>query len=520
MSSPYDEINDSSDEDFSELRTLDLANPYELMCLVDDNIRLGRVAPYKWQKEFHLEVGKAVASDRHPWLYALVAGNGAGKDSFIISWLAVWFAVAKKQSRTIITSASVNQLNCQTEPYIKAAAMAINKFFERKSGQAQAMFRIQKHYIRCLASGSEIRLFATDDAGKAEGYHPMVPGAEMLMIVNEAKSVSEEIFTALHRCTGYSHWLEISSPGEPIGHFYESTKRHKKLVVDYTVCPHISEETRLRDKEIHGESSMYYRSCYLGLFTLVSEKTVVDMTSIEYCRKAKTPHLYAGQYYGGGDIGGGRDKNTITMFDGNKYLKTYQWVERDMSKTSQQFINILLKYPGAAIAMDNNAIGQPIVDIIRADPKIQAAGITIIGIRNQSKALDPANYGNRGAELWVKGGRMIETGHIICDFADNELVEQITKRRFTKADGTRMFLESKVDHPGPSPDLADSFMLALSRVPKVVPFTGEPPAEDPIELRRRLMFKQKNDIEDLDTREIYGKIYRSESSSWHPDQLQ
>jgi hypothetical protein len=438
------------------------------MCLVDENIRKGLTNPYDWQKEFHrtVEEADATASDKDPWCYTVTAGNGAGKDSYIIAWLAVWFIVSKVRSRVIITSGSVNQVNTQTEPYIREVANKVNKWFEKKSGQPRAIVAYQKHYVRCLQSGSEIRLFATDDAGKAEGYHPMpYPDTKMLMIVNEAKSVAEEIFTALHRCTGYSHWLEISSPGEPRGHFYESTKRYPGIVVDYTMCPHISEKQRLRDADTHGVSSIFYRSCYLGLFTLVSEKSVVDMVYIEKCRVVKVKHKLMGVFSLGGDVAGGKDKNAVTVFNGNKFIALHRWRERDMAKTSSQFIKIFLNYPGASVAMDCNAIGQPIVDTIRADARIQEAGITIIGIRNQGKAINQNAYGNRGAEIWTKGNRLIEQCKIICDFSDAQLVDQLTKRRFTDPDGIKLYLESKSDHPGESPDEADSFMLALSRIP-------------------------------------------------------
>jgi len=501
---------ESGSEDFSELVALDIANPWELMCLVDSNVRSGITAPYEWQKEFHITVGNAEATDKNPWCYTVTAGNGAGKDSYIIAWLAMWFIVSKVRSRVIITSGSVNQVNTQTEPYIREVANKINKWFEKKSGQPQAMVMCQKHYIRCLASGSEIRLFATDDAGKAEGYHPMpYPGSKMLLIVNEAKSVTEEIFTALHRCTGYSHWLEISSPGEPRGHFYESTKRYPGIVVDYTMCPHISEMQRLRDADTHGVSSIFYRSCYLGLFTLVTEKSVVDMICIEKCRAAKIKHKLAGTISIGGDVAGGKDKNTVTIFNGNKFIALHRWRERDMAKTAGQFIKIFLQYPGASVAMDSNALGQPIVDMIRADSRIQEAGITVTGIRNQGKALNQAVYGNRGAEIWTKGSRLIEQCKIICDFSDAQLVDQLTKRRFTDPDGVKLYLESKADHPGESPDEADSFMLALSRIPSLD--SEEETAEKPFDPRdlfsKRYNFEKQpasSDTRDLTSYERFS----------------
>ena len=132
---------ESGSEDFSELVALDIANPWELMCLVDSNVRSGITTPYEWQKEFHITVGNAETTDKNPWCYTVTAGNGTGKDIYIIAWLAMWFIVSKVRSRVIITSGSVNQVNTQTEPYIREVANKINKWFEKKSGQPQAMVK-------------------------------------------------------------------------------------------------------------------------------------------------------------------------------------------------------------------------------------------------------------------------------------------------------------------------------------------------------------------------------------------
>ena len=503
-----DEVDYSSNEDFAELKAIEFANPYEMMLVIDPDIASDRITPYDWQINFHREVGEAKASDKNPWHYAVVAGNGAGKDSFIISWLTMWFVVSKVRSKVILTSGSVNQVNTQTEPYIRDIAKKVNVFLSRKTGTSGPFIKVQKHYIRSLFSGSEIRMFATDEPLKAEGHHPSVPGAEMLILVNEAKAVKEEIFEALHRCTGYSHWLEISSPGRPTGHFYKSVQRNKHIVVDYTMCPHISEEQRLRDAEEKGVGSSFYRSCYLGLFTTHSEESVVDVAAIEHCRGNPPAHRLKGKFYIGGDIAGGKDKNTLVIFEGNKYLTCYSWREKNMALTPGQFVSRLIKYPGAEAAFDYNAIGQPIVDMIRADPRIADLGITIIGERNQAKPRDGRLFGNRGAEIWVKGSRMISKAEIICDFKHTDLVNQLITREFSRIDDAKMYLKKKTHHNGTSPDEADSFMLALSRIPADL-VEDKPEVEESFDFRRHRLFNFAESAKSCDTRDLikYGDLY-------------
>src|SRR5204863_301163 len=155
-------------------------------------------------------------TSQHPYKFVLIGNNGSGKDKFIIAPFAIWFTLTKIRSRVIITTASGTQLTSQTEPYIKDLCEKVNSFFGTE------IYRIRQRYIKCLLTGSEIRLFATDEKGRAEGYHPMDTDSEMAIIVNEWKSVDDEITKALRRCTGFNYWLGISSAGEDSGAFYRA----------------------------------------------------------------------------------------------------------------------------------------------------------------------------------------------------------------------------------------------------------------------------------------------------------
>src|SRR6266404_7545881 len=149
------------------------------------------------------------------------------------------------------------QLTSQTENHIRTICQSVNEF------HGVEIFRIRQRFIYCRLSGSEIRLFATDEAGRAEGYHPLEPNSEMTIIVNEAKSVTEEIHAALARCTGFNYWFEISSAGEMTGSFYYAwcNFEHKRKVTAYD-CLHIPEKEIEDAKRKFGEHSALFRSIY------------------------------------------------------------------------------------------------------------------------------------------------------------------------------------------------------------------------------------------------------------------
>src|SRR5262249_46395599 len=127
----------------------------------------------------------------------LAAANGSGKDMIYIAAIAVWYVMTGARNRVIITSSSFDQVKFQTEPSILELINQVNSKF------GKVFKSVQFHHI-IPELGSEIKLFATDDPGHAEGYHAW-SGGGVCRIVNEAKTVSEEIFAAMDRWTGVTH---------------------------------------------------------------------------------------------------------------------------------------------------------------------------------------------------------------------------------------------------------------------------------------------------------------------------
>lgn len=201
---------------------MDFDNPVQIMSICEPDKRI-----HKWQFETLMQlagyltpgdyINKTPITRANPFRLAMPAANSSGKDNFIIAGFAVWFALKGTQNYFVGTSSSFEQVKYQTEPHIRRFADQINAKFGRH------FYSTQFHHI-IRKWGAQIKLFATNDAGRAEGFHPYGKGA-MAICANEAKSIDEEIFGALERCEGFSYWLEVSSPGGSSGHFFESAKR-------------------------------------------------------------------------------------------------------------------------------------------------------------------------------------------------------------------------------------------------------------------------------------------------------
>lgn len=444
----------------NKFQKLEFEDPAELICFFDEFIAKGLVTLHKWQTELLESLAAAKATSQHPHKFCLVAANGSGKDSIIAASFAVWFILCKIQSRVIITSSSGTQLTSQTEPAIRRLCEKVNEFF------GMEYFKIRQRFITCRLSGSEIRMFATDEAGKAEGYHPIVPNGEMAILVNEGKSVSEEIHSALKRCTGFNYWLEYSSPGEPIGSFYKffTNWKHTLRVTSFD-CPHLSEEEREEDKIELGEHSALYRSKHLALFTSLSGEVVIPSDLLDKLLSNKISYeLPNWPTRVGIDLAAGGDENVICITKGNKVLKEYFFRETDTVVTAARIDKILkdnnIDKIHKHIYADDGGIGRGIIDML------VNKGWNIQRIMNQWPAFNKKQYGNRGAENWYRTKRIFEELFFdvsgLSEITHNQLITRKYKQVLT---GSRIFLESKKEakaHGRPSPDRADAFILSLT----------------------------------------------------------
>lgn len=456
----------------SGYQKLEFESPFDLVSFYNPQIQRGTVTLYPWQ----LDVGDTLAAAKsdalNPYKFALCACNGSGKDSFVIAPFAVWFSVCKIQSRCIITSASGQQLSSQTESYIKSLCNSINQF------HGEEIFRIRQRYILCMLSGSEIRLFATDEEGKAEGYHPIESGTEMAIIINEAKNVAPEIFRALRRCTGYNYWLEVSSPGAPNGDFYDhftkwSKEGRARHVTTFDCAQHLSEAERLVDLEELGETSALYRSKHLALFTSIDTYSVIPIEVVERAKKFAqqgliTKRFQDWDYRVGIDLAAGGDETCVFILKGNCIVKEMYFREKDTTIGADK-INIFLEEFGLPkshphIYADDGGIGHGVID------NLSRMHWTVSRVNNQSAASNKKMYSNRGAENWYRVKRILEKNCFFFNPESNDqnkrLFDQLSSRYY-KQEGTtgRIALESKSDAKAngrPSPDRADAFILAFT----------------------------------------------------------
>ena len=450
-------------------QTLNFPSPAFLIALVIKAFGTeGTEELYEWQKEQLEEIRESMswANLHKPYKLSLCAANGSGKDYIIVAPTVVWMSLTNIRCLSIITSSSGVQLTAQTENYIAALCKAVNEF------AGFPVFRIRQRYIKCLLSGSEIRLFATDEEGKAEGYHPLEPNAKMAIWVNEAKSVDEMIFRALRRCTGYTHWFNVSTPGEPKGYFYKSCTEpmlfFKFRRVTYQDCrihgkSHVSEQERIADEVDLGVTSALYRSKWLAEFTSLDTDTIIPLDQVNLCLGNKVKSGYQDMPLRiGMDLSAGGDETTLIAVRGNKLVEEVAFREKDTVLVADRMdaeLKLLLgdNKKHEFIFGDDGGVGRSILDMLRHK------GWEVRRVLNQSRAIRPDSYLNRCAELWYNVKRLIEERIVRLDECSDRLREQLYTRKQEKANGKLELQEKKKAKAEglASPDRADAFVLAF-----------------------------------------------------------
>lgn len=159
--------------------------------------------------------------------------NGGGKSERIVATLFLWWLFVHPQGKVVVTSKSALQLETQVAPAINKHRAKFDKW------------RFVEGRVTTPTGGLGI-MFVTDEFYRAEGHHPVgdIKDGPLLIIVDEAKSVPEEVFMALDRCS-YQALLYVSSPGFHRGRFYESQffmQGFERLRIGLLDCPHISQE--------------------------------------------------------------------------------------------------------------------------------------------------------------------------------------------------------------------------------------------------------------------------------------
>lgn len=454
------------------LQGIEFDDSIEMLFFLDDDFLSGAQTLHEWQKQFAVDFATP-ATALEPFRAVVRAANGSGKDAYIIAPNAVFLASKYPNTTVVTTSAGGTQLDRQTNRQVERLCGLWNK----KLGQE--VWKCNYRHYENLITKSVIELFVTDEAGRAEGWHPVVPNANLAIFVSEAKSVPEEIFTALARCTGFTHRVDVSSPGLPIGHFFNrcttATKREgcsslHNGWLEYHVtaydCPHLSKQY-IEDckNDYGGENSWLFKTMVLAEFGTTDDMVVIGYHKVwNAINNTTIGHLKEEFNVGGLDLSAGGDETVLVVRNGNKVIAIEGFKFDDTSATLNNLESLFRKHNlvsnDSPIYGDAGGLGKPLLDELR-----RRGWSNIKYVLNQAAAFDTRVYVNRIAEQWFRFNKLLENREILLP-DDKRLREQLSTRYYKNQDLTnKIVLESKLQARSkghPSPDRADATILAFS----------------------------------------------------------
>ncbi len=410
---------------------------------------------YAWQARLMMSVwsGKPTTA-RTP--------NGAGKTSVCIAVLALCMLHEFPGATVVLTSATFRQVRDQVFAALKAHQ---GKF----SGWQWNDTSIES------PDGGRIVGFATDSGGRFEGFHAY-PGRPLLIVVDEAKTVADDIFVAIDRCQP-THLLYISSPGGLLGRFYDSFKnaRFASFAITTKDCPHITPEFIEQMRIQYGEDSDIYRSMIQGDFgDGNSDGRVIQFMNYENAL-ARPPIHRPGKRQAFFDFAkGGGDENVIAVRDGNKAAFLDKWANDPSSeRNTMRFFKHAqeLMREGVKIFGDEDGVGHGYIVALRQ------MGVEITPVANNSPARDP-HYFNLAAEQWWTLNAKLKNAEVIIP-ADEVLKKQLLNKEevWTEKDGKKIYgredgrhqLLPKSKTSQKSPDRADAIVGVMYDYPDFKP---------------------------------------------------
>ena len=461
----------------------DLDDPVELLFLIDPEVISGELVLEDWQIQFMMDFAHKSHNADHPFQAAVQGANGIGKDKFIIAACAVWICMKYPETECPTTSSSGFQLDNQTCKHLTRMCRLVNSKWGRNVSGFD-IWKINYRHYTCLPTGSAVRCFATDEAGKAEGFHPTLVKSRLAIFMSEDKSIPDEINVAINKYTGYSHRVHASTPGPTRGHFYdictnaidrESLKDIKeappgeyiRYFIPASKCKHFKSfyiEQMKRDLP-GGEYGPAFKSQVHALFGDESSMVVVGYNYVWKAREGHTKTEWIQEPYNkaGLDLSDGGDETVLVVRNGNRMLKLipfkFDQPDDTIAFLEDKFEENGLSNPNALIFGDFGGIGAIILK------RLKRLGWTNIRFRdNRHKSSQPHIYLNWNAEACFNLGNLIKRSEIIL-LDDPVLIKQCSSRMYKLRDGVIHQMVSKLEMRNkgyPSPDRFDATVLAFS----------------------------------------------------------
>lgn len=355
-----------------------------------------------------------------------------------------------------------------------------------KIGRDSFSNRLELMTLNLKLSTGEAFAVASDMPELIEGAH----ADHLLYIFDESKAIPDGVFDAAEGAfsgTGETYALAISTPGEPVGRFYD-IHRHKpgyedwwtrQVALDEAIrAGRISQEWADQRKRQWGESSAVYQNRVAGEFAANDEDSVIPLSWIELANERWRNLEDSGDWGAftavGVDIGGGGEYSDKTVealvYDRWKVKELRKYPRGDVNTATMETagrVKGILDGNGGRAYLDGIGLGAGSYHRLRELGYTKAYSFVASQSTDRLDLTGELGFANkRSAAWWILRELLDPTnGQPVALPPDDELTGELTTPKKRIMSGGKIQVESKDDIKkrlkGRSTDNADAVIMAL-----------------------------------------------------------
>lgn len=403
--------------------------------------------------------------------------HGLGKTA-LVAWLVHWFALTNDgitDWKIPITASAWRQLT-------KFAMPEIHKWSRRLNWAAVGRLpynpRLELTQRQLRLKTGEAFALASDNSTMIEGAH----ASKILYIFDESKEIPVATWDSAEGAfsIGDTYWLSVSTPGEPVGRFYDIQARRpgyedwfvrhvtKQEAID---AGRMSLEWAESRRKQWGENSAVYQNRVEGEFASSEADGVIPLTWVERANERweawndadPKPEL---PFYGlGADIArSGEDKTVLALRYGDVITELRVTVKEDTMQTTGRIKGILDAHGGKAL-VDVIGIGAGVVDRLR-EMKYSVVPFNASEHTDYTDSAGELGFVNCRSAAWWHLREMLDPAneHEIALPPDDLLTGDLVSPRWKVTSGGKIQVEGKDDikvRIGRSTDYGDAVVMAF-----------------------------------------------------------
>lgn len=420
--------------------------------------------PDVWQREVLEDIGTSLQSGSSlstSIQEAVASGHGVGK-SALVAWIILWAVSTFPDTKGVVTANTENQLRTKTWAELaKWHRLCLTRtWFECT---ATALISNQPGHEKTWRV--DMTPWSERNTEAFAGLHNQ--GRRVLLIFDEASAIPDVVWEvsegALTDADTEIIWCAFGNPTRNTGRFRECFGRfrhrwHTRQIDSRTA--RMTNKAQLQQWiDDYGADSDFVKVRVLGEFPSAGETQFIPVALVDEAmerRPQASAYAHAPLVMGVDVARFGSDSTVITFRRG--LLCEPQVVLRDMDtmRVAGLVAQHYTERHAQAVFVDGVGVGAGVVD------RLRQLGIPVVDAQAGARALDPAKYANRRAEMWGEMRDWLRLAFLPPD--DRDLKQDLTGVEYGFTSSGALQLEKKEDMKKrglASPDRADSLALTF-----------------------------------------------------------